>query len=140
ERLVRPWIRLAMERRFPSRTACAAHWREGRLFRWFRNGDRSGENDFHRLPLYGSIFALPRPQVRSQTADARWRAIRRLRAESRSGRQSHARRAADDAGLAREAEARRGGGDPIAVFANALHGRGVRRDGAVSIFHLAFGF
>ena len=125
-----------MERRLPPRGARRAHRRAPRLLRGLRRrrADREGAR-----ATASSTTARTRRSGSAATArpatDVPGRAVRRLRAEPRPGRQPRRGRAARDARAARAPAARRGARAALALRAAAVHGRGVRRDRPVPVLH-----
>ena len=125
-------LRRAVGRRLPPRAARAAHRRARGLLRGVRPRRRPGQGvpppaRARRQLLDASAGAASarRPTTAAASASS-------SSPEPRPGRQPRARRPA--AGRARAA-ARRVLHAAVAVHADAVHGRGVRRDGAVPVLH-----
>ena len=124
--------RRGVGRRLPPRAAGARHRRARGLLRRVRRGratwPRPSGARFVHDGTYSSFrrrrFGAPAPD---RPADA----VRRLRPEPRPGRQPRARRPA----AARGPAARRLPDAAVALHADAVHGRGVRRGGAVPVLH-----
>src|SRR5439155_1375012 len=122
--------------RLPPRAARAPHRRARRLLRGLHRAATPADGTGRGLRLPGRVLGVLRPRSRHAERRPSRRAVRDLRAESRSGRQPRPGRPAEHDRAVRGGEA---GGRPAAGGAGdpaALHGRGVRRDGAVPVLHV----
>ena len=116
---------------------CDAHGRAPRLLPGFRR-DR---DDRGRLPravlLRAAVRAAPRPHARAIVGRRAAPAVRRLRAEPRPGGEPPPGRATGFARSRGSAAARGRAGAAVPLHSAVVHGRGVRRDGAVPVLHRA---
>ena len=124
----RLWSGCAMERRLSSLAAHAPHRRGRGYYQDFGESGTSGQSLRDGFVYSGQYSAFRGRPPRHLLADIRRAAVRGLRSESRPGWQPHARRTTDRAGPIRTAEAGGGRGVAVALFAAAVHGRGVWRD------------
>src|SRR5437667_351092 len=122
--------------RLPPRAARAPHRRARRLLRGLHRAATPADGTGRGLRLPGRVLGVLRPRSRHAERRPSRRAVRDLRADSRSGRQPRPGRPPQHDRAVRGGEAgvrpaAGGAGDPA-----ALHGRGVRRDGAVPVLHV----